>query len=309
MSKKEKILLRGNQVNWNQVFYFTKVAAHGSIKDAAKQLGIQSSTLSEHISQLEKDLEVQLFHRKHRQVILTKDGVQLYHHSKEMFEVGQRFLDIVSPLHLGDYPIFIGLLPNLSLPATFDFSAKYIREIPHSNIHFQTHDQITLEKMIDDSKLDFGFSSNIPSNRNLNYTLVEIRETSFYVNKKYSKSSFEECFQKIPLIVYNSELERGGLIEKLSEAYSLHPPNIISTDYTSQILDLCERGSGIAMISSVNVNSNLIEKLTPAKNLQLPKINLYAIWSRNAENTKSVSTLLNLLNTKNVRNTISPPSQ
>jgi len=42
MEQPFKKITSGNDINWNHVYYFTKVAAYGSIKEAAKQLEIQS---------------------------------------------------------------------------------------------------------------------------------------------------------------------------------------------------------------------------------------------------------------------------
>src|SRR5688572_29086894 len=96
--------LKGSQINWNQVYYFSEIAAVGSIKDAAAKLDLTASTLSLHLSQLETDLEIQLFYRQHRKLTLTPEGTRLFLHAKAMFETGQRLIDVVSPVPLGCYP-------------------------------------------------------------------------------------------------------------------------------------------------------------------------------------------------------------
>lgn len=97
--------LKGNQINWNHVFYFCQIARHGSIKTAATELGLSSPTLSEALNELEKDLEVVLFRRQHRKLVLTRQGSRLFQHAKQMFEAGQRLIDVVSPVPLGCYPL------------------------------------------------------------------------------------------------------------------------------------------------------------------------------------------------------------
>ena len=57
---------------------FVTVANHSSFTDAAKELYIAQSAVSKHITQLEKELGVQLFLRDTRMVRLTAAGEAFY---------------------------------------------------------------------------------------------------------------------------------------------------------------------------------------------------------------------------------------
>ncbi|MFH1016732.1 MAG: LysR family transcriptional regulator, partial [Pseudomonadota bacterium] len=104
--------LRGNQINWNQLFYFCEIAREVSIKAAAQALDLSSPTLSEHVSQLEADLKITLFFRQHRRLKLTPEGTRLFQTVRSLFETGQRLVDVVSPVPLGCYPVSIGIVPG-----------------------------------------------------------------------------------------------------------------------------------------------------------------------------------------------------
>lgn len=54
--------------------YFVQVARLGSLSRAALELGIEQSTITRHISKLESDIGVRLFHRSGRGVELTDAG-------------------------------------------------------------------------------------------------------------------------------------------------------------------------------------------------------------------------------------------
>ncbi len=66
-----------NNLNWEWLQSFTAVVAKGSLSQAARHLGLSQPTLSRHIQQLEKQLELQLFQRTSKGLTLTSDGQKL----------------------------------------------------------------------------------------------------------------------------------------------------------------------------------------------------------------------------------------
>ena len=61
-----------------QLEYFREIANTGSINEAARKLNMSQPPLSYQIRQLENELNVQLFERTHKGVILTAAGKLLY---------------------------------------------------------------------------------------------------------------------------------------------------------------------------------------------------------------------------------------
>ncbi|MGH1462643.1 MAG: LysR substrate-binding domain-containing protein [Neptuniibacter sp.] len=65
-------------MNLNDVSLFLQVVEHNSFTAAADKLGIQKSTISRRISQLEDDLGVRLIQRTTRKLSLTDEGQDLF---------------------------------------------------------------------------------------------------------------------------------------------------------------------------------------------------------------------------------------
>ena len=71
-------------MNLRQLLYFSTVMEFGTLSQAAESLRVAASALSHHISNLEVELGVTLFHRKPRGMAPTAAGHRLYKHAKQI---------------------------------------------------------------------------------------------------------------------------------------------------------------------------------------------------------------------------------
>jgi len=286
--------LKGNQINWNQVYFFSEIAGAGSIKVAAEKLGLTSSTLSLHLSQLEEDLEVQLFLRQHRKLTLTPEGTRLYHQAKAMFETGQRLIDVVSPIPLGCYPVSVALVPSPSLSIANRVLGKLLQKQAPFNMKVFRADYAELEKGLSDARFDFGFSDRMPERKDLTSQRVSQAFVKFYVALKWADTPFSELLQKLPLLICNAEPARRSLAEQALVDADLVPSAIVTSDYPSTLLDLCHQGAGIGVFSETPMQRMAMQGLTSLRVPQgAPKLqdNLFVLWAQGAENTAAVKLL------------------
>tara|TARA_R110001583_G_scaffold169301_1_gene322169 strand:- start:18015 stop:18911 length:897 start_codon:yes stop_codon:yes gene_type:complete len=75
-------------LNYKQLFYFWHVAKHGGITRAAEQLHLTPQTISGQLSELERSLDVELFQRSGRRLVLTSAGKLALSHAEEIFQIG-----------------------------------------------------------------------------------------------------------------------------------------------------------------------------------------------------------------------------
>lgn len=73
-------------VNWEDLKYFDAVARWGSVRKAAAALGVNPSTVTRRVEQLEKQLGVSLFARTRRGLVLTTDAAEAAGRLKEVAE-------------------------------------------------------------------------------------------------------------------------------------------------------------------------------------------------------------------------------
>ena len=95
--------------------YFVMVSRLGSISRAALELGIEQSTITRHISKLESDIGVRLFHRSGRGVVLTDTGRVFLERAQDVVLALERARSSASQL-LGNGPgqIVIAAQPTIA---------------------------------------------------------------------------------------------------------------------------------------------------------------------------------------------------
>lgn len=93
-----------------QLIYFTAVAEQGSINKAAEKLFTTQPNLSKAIANLEHELEVNLFSRTNKGVLLTDDGKKLYQYARTILNQmeliqGLAVREVPRTLSIASYPI------------------------------------------------------------------------------------------------------------------------------------------------------------------------------------------------------------
>jgi DNA-binding transcriptional LysR family regulator len=117
-------------LNLDSVATFVAIAATGSFSEAARQLAVAKSVVSERLKDLERSLGTKLVHRTTRRVSLTADGATFYERAKRILreadlaasELADRGRKVAGPLRISA-PVSFGYLHLGS--ALFKFIARY----------------------------------------------------------------------------------------------------------------------------------------------------------------------------------------
>ena len=76
--------------DWNQARAFLATVEEGSLSAAARQLGLTQPTLGRQVAALEAELDVTLFERIGKSLVLTKSGLELLDHVRAMYDAANR---------------------------------------------------------------------------------------------------------------------------------------------------------------------------------------------------------------------------
>lgn len=287
---------RGDQINWNQVFYFSEIASSGSIKAAADRLQLSPSTLSEHLSQLESSLNVKLFQRQHRKLIMTPEGASLFQCARQMFETGKRFIDVISPTALGCYPVTIGVVPSPAYAFAHEIIADYVkkfRDVPLQVFHYH-HE--ALETALLEAKLSFGFTDQRSDRKGIVQCPTIASELGFFVSHKLENFDLHELLADLPLLMCRSERRIPPGVEALLEALDLVPKNIIVSEYAVLVENLCRDGVGVALLGTMHfAKDGTVSQLKLPDHAPKMSEKLYATWVSEGDNAEAIQRLRPLL--------------
>ncbi|MFN6263045.1 MAG: LysR family transcriptional regulator [Chromatiaceae bacterium] len=78
------------QFDWNNALAFLVTAEEGSLSAAGRALGIAQPTVGRQVAALEKELDVILFDRVGKQLVLTEIGLELLEYLRQMSEAASR---------------------------------------------------------------------------------------------------------------------------------------------------------------------------------------------------------------------------
>lgn len=249
-------------MNLKEQLYVWTLASTGSLLEASKELGITSSALSQYISNLEKNLGIELFDRSGKQFTLTYIGEVYVESASKMLRMKDDFdaiLTGVSKNILGRVRVGVQRYrsPYISPQLMLNFNQI------HPNIEFQlfeeTYDKV-MPKLLE-GELDIYFS-NVPKRRDeLNYELIFqdllvlithkdhpiINKAHPFTGYQYPWIDIHDLKNELILLHLESQSTRK-LAETLFEENNFQPKHIEEYEQTDTILQLVGQGYGVTFL-------------------------------------------------------------
>jgi len=104
-----------NRLNYHHLYYFWRVAKEGNLTKAANLLHVSQSALSSQIKQLENTMNIQLFVRAGRKLVLTEAGIRSYAYADDIFKKGEELEKLLlTGTESDEQTIRIGVLSTMS---------------------------------------------------------------------------------------------------------------------------------------------------------------------------------------------------
>lgn len=141
-----------------QVRYFVMVAQTGSFSQAAKELFISQSTLSQQIQQLENEVGVILLERNTRKVTLSEYGQEFLPYAKNLIYDAEACLgSIMDVRNMATGKLVIGVTYTFS-SVMVDVLKEFIRDYPGIRLSIRTALMEELMDMLERNEIDLALS-------------------------------------------------------------------------------------------------------------------------------------------------------
>ena len=242
-----------------QLKYFLKAKELLNFTEAAKELFITQSTLSQQIKQLEDELGIPLFDRIGKRVVLTEAGELFALYADKSIQAsndGKLLLEDLKQIQTGTLNIgltwglksivinafknFIEQYPKIKLRVTFGTTTELIEALHKQDIDFAL-------TFYEDKHRDEFIHEPIMSSD----MAVIVSETSPLASK--TSISFKEVEQltlALPVQGFNTR----DFLDRQFEKYKIHPNITVEVNYTATIIDLVRTGAFETILTLATVH-------------------------------------------------------
>jgi DNA-binding transcriptional LysR family regulator len=286
-------------MDWDKLRVFHAVAEAGSFTHAGDTLNLSQSAVSRQISALEEALQVPLFHRHARGLILTEQGESLNRTVREVFAK----LAITEALLTESKEKPAG---RLKVTTTHGFGALWLA--PRLNVFLEAYPEVTVLLLLDDAELDLAMREadvavrmHAPKQPDLiqrhlmtmNYNICASPE---YL-KRHGMPKRPEDLDAHRLIMFGSHHSPVPDINWLAEV-GRRPGSprraVLEVNSLQAILLAIRSGAGIGVIPdyAMSDNTDLVRIMTDLKG---PKIDVFFVYPEELRNSKRVAVFRDFL--------------
>lgn len=286
-------------MDWDKLRVFHAVAEAGSFTHAGDTLNLSQSAVSRQISALEEALQVPLFHRHARGLILTEQGESLNRTVREVFAK----LAITEALLTESKEKPAG---RLKVTTTHGFGSLWLA--PRLHLFLEAYPEVTVLLLLDDAELDLAMREadvairmHAPKQpdliqRHLMTMNWHICASPEYL-KKHGLPKRPEELDAHRLILFGNHHPPVPDINWLAEV-GRRPGNprraVLEVNSLKAILLAIRSGAGIGAIPdyAMSDNTDLVRIMTDLKG---PKIDVFFVYPEELRNSKRVAVFRDFL--------------
>lgn len=229
---------------------FLTVAEYGGFSAAARELHVAQSAVSQTVANLERRLELPLFHRHERRISLTPEGQTLRHHARELLEHAEAAHLAMRELHgLVKGEVRIGIPSMLGSyyfpPLLMGFKTR------HPGIRLTVVEAGTrrLQHMIHAGELDLGVVIDDPASEALERRHFLREEMVVCVPVDHSLAHYEavsaERFFEEPLVLFQDGYFHREFVDALAQRTGHHADVAFQSNLIPLTKAIVRQGFGI----------------------------------------------------------------
>lgn len=271
-------------MNIRQLTYFVRLAETGNFTRAAEQLHIAQPALSIAIKKLESQLELPLFHRNDRKVVLTHEGDILLEHARlilQQMEDAKIAMAELKGLEKGEVRLGLpSMLGSYFFPdILMDFKSQY----PNLKLTIVEAGTQSIRKMLLNGELDLGIIHNadVPDSLAIEHLITSQMVVVASEGSPLSQQetiSFSDFF-KHELVMFKQGYFHREFIDEVCNQYRFSPKIAFETNLLPMILKIVRNDFAItALLEMVTEHE---KGLVPIPFSQPVYLDLAIAWRKN----------------------------
>lgn len=291
-------------IETSQLQTLVAVAKAKSFSKAAEQLGVTQSAISQSIKNLESKLDIKIFNRSGKFVVLTSEGERL-------FQLGQQFLSQMEETldHLKEDrdemrgKVRIGTLTGIGKTWLAREIVNYAKENPELQLQVRMGHQEDLLTDFELNQLDILVmpEDDLPAIGEREFFIEEVSTLVIPIEMKQeleSKKITLSSLEKIPTILFE---QHDHLFMKWCRSKFNNTPKKLNVRLTvnshGHMLQAVNHGLGIAVLPSHVLNRSYFKDKvsTLGKEYEVPSGKLFIVYHKESENLTRIKTTINRL--------------
>ncbi|MBY0413963.1 MAG: LysR family transcriptional regulator [Bdellovibrionales bacterium] len=265
-------------LNYHHLIYFKEIANEGSISKASEKLLIGQPALSAQLKQLEDQLEIELFERKNRKLVLTDAGKVVLKYANEIGHLGQELLQVIAEKsYSNSKTIFrLGALDSVPKQIVWEIAQK-ARSYGECFVSIVEGDQEELTAELLSRNIDCfisNYSGDISKDVNMNSKSFVKASVSIYGAKEFlhCKTNFPKSLNNQPMILPTHHSKLRHDLDYFFDSKKIKIISELETQDTALMKIFAAQGAGLAAIPDVAaqdlVRNNTLHKIGTLPNIK-----------------------------------------
>lgn len=189
-----------------QLKYTLSVAEEGNFTLAAEKCFVTQPTLSMQVQKLEEELDIKIFNRKAKPIILTSVGEKIIKQAKIILEEAKRMKDVVATEKgIIEGHFRLGIIPTVMPTLLPLFLNNFIKKYPKVNLKIEELNTASIVEELSLGKLDSGIAATPLDHSQLIEKPLYYEPFVGYIPKPHPLSAIEklevEDLEKIDVLV------------------------------------------------------------------------------------------------------------
>lgn len=252
-------------LNYHHLIYFREIATTGSISKASEKLLIGQPALSAQLKQLEDELQIELFERKNRKLVLTDAGKVVLKYADEISRLGQELLTVVEEKsYAAKSTLRLGALDSVPKQIVWEIAQK-ARALGDCFVSIVEGSQEELTNALLQREVDCfisNYTADFSRDKNMTSKSFVKAPVSIYGSKEYldCKKGFPKSLngQAIILPTHHSKLRHD--LDDYFDSRKIKVSCELETQDTALMKIFATQGAGLAALPDVAATGLVGEK-------------------------------------------------